>query len=125
MRDFLENKVVLVVAVFIMANLLVFLGSKIIIARAADKVIEKLQKEYSPSPYGPGVDPDRFNSDTVKKLPAPPPPSSPPSAKAYMELRTLPGEEGEEAMHTPSVQKMTETASAWREDWEKERGFNH
>jgi len=27
----------------------------------ADKVILKLQKEYSPSPYGPGLDPDKID----------------------------------------------------------------
>jgi uncharacterized protein involved in cysteine biosynthesis len=31
--------------------------------KIADKVIQKLQKEYCPSPYGPGIDPDKINVD--------------------------------------------------------------
>ena len=27
----------------------------------ADRVIEKLEKDYSPSPYGPGIDPDKVD----------------------------------------------------------------
>jgi len=33
----------------------------------ADIVIKKLQKEYSPSPYGPGIDPDKIDMDKIKK----------------------------------------------------------
>jgi hypothetical protein len=33
----------------------------------ADVVIKKLQKEYSPSPYGPGIDPDKIDVDKIKK----------------------------------------------------------
>jgi hypothetical protein len=27
----------------------------------ADEVVKKLQKEYCPSPYGPGIDPDKID----------------------------------------------------------------
>lgn len=33
--------------------------------KIADKVIQKLQKEYCPSPYGPGIDPDKINIDKL------------------------------------------------------------
>lgn len=33
----------------------------------AEEVIKKLQKEYCPSPYGPGVDPDKINVDELMK----------------------------------------------------------
>ena len=29
--------------------------------RLADKVIERMEKPYSPSPYGPGLDPDKLD----------------------------------------------------------------
>lgn len=128
MHEFMKNKVLLIVAIFVMANLCLVLGGKIIVSKAADRVIEKLQKEYSPSPYGPGVDPDRFNSDTIKKLPSqplpqppsPPNPPTPPMAKTYMELRQLPSAVEE---RTQSLQQMPDVADVWRDDWEKERGF--
>jgi hypothetical protein len=33
----------------------------------AEIVVKKLQKEYCPSPYGPGVDPDKINIDELMK----------------------------------------------------------
>ncbi len=33
----------------------------------ATEVINKLQKEYCPSPYGPGIDPDKVNIDELMK----------------------------------------------------------
>lgn len=32
----------------------------------ADEVVKKLQKEYSPSPYGPGIDPDKIDLEKLK-----------------------------------------------------------
>jgi hypothetical protein len=34
--------------------------SYILTERITNKVIQKLQKEYGPSPYGPGFDPDKI-----------------------------------------------------------------
>jgi hypothetical protein len=33
--------------------------SQILTERITNKVIQKLQREYGPSPYGPGFDPDK------------------------------------------------------------------
>jgi hypothetical protein len=33
----------------------------IIMDRLADKVIDRMEKPYSPSPYGPGLDPDKLD----------------------------------------------------------------
>tara|TARA_Y100000296_G_C5006986_1_gene173087 strand:- start:234 stop:491 length:258 start_codon:yes stop_codon:yes gene_type:complete len=42
-----------------------FLGTVIlggpVLDRLADKVIERMEKPYSPSPYGPGLDPDKLD----------------------------------------------------------------
>lgn len=48
-------------------NLLFFGMSELITKRVHNKVMEKLQKDYSPSPYGPGMDPDKVNPDMFKK----------------------------------------------------------
>jgi hypothetical protein len=55
-----------VVALAILFLGLVF-GHKIIIDKVADRVIHKLQKEYSPSPFSPGFDPDKIDINKIKR----------------------------------------------------------
>lgn len=48
----------------VVVGLVVFIGAtyfltNLVIDRVTNKVMERLQKEYSPSPYGPGFDPDK------------------------------------------------------------------
>jgi len=38
-----------------------------LIDKISDKVIERLQRDYSPSPYGPSVDPDKIDMEKFKK----------------------------------------------------------
>jgi len=70
MNDIFKNKTLLVVV--ILAGITLFFGvsNKYFINKIADRVIEKLQKDYSPSPYGPGLDPDKVDINTLsgKKL---------------------------------------------------------
>lgn len=70
MNDFLKNKTLIIVV--ILAGITLFFGvsNKYFINKIADRVIDKLQKDYSPSPYGPGIDPDKVdvNSLSSKKL---------------------------------------------------------
>jgi hypothetical protein len=47
--------------------LLVGLGGNFVVDKIADKVIEKLEKPYGPSPYGPGFDPDRINVNAFNR----------------------------------------------------------
>jgi len=47
--------------------LLIFgIGTKVFVDKVADRVIYKLQKDYSPSPYGPGIDPDKIDVTKIK-----------------------------------------------------------
>ena len=41
--------------------------NKIIVDKVADRVIQKLQREYSPSPFSPGFDPDKIDINKIKK----------------------------------------------------------
>jgi hypothetical protein len=50
--------IVLGLGVFIFV---VGIGSNFLVDKVAEKVIQKLQKDYSPSPYGPGFDPDKID----------------------------------------------------------------
>lgn len=58
----------LVVLMFIAAAV-----NKVLVNKVADRVILKLQKEYSPSPYGPGIDPDKLDVDQIRQKPKPKP----------------------------------------------------
>ena len=61
MNDVLKSKMLLTVVV--LAGITLFFGvtNKYFINKIADRVIEKLQKDYSPSPYGSGIDPDKID----------------------------------------------------------------
>ena len=72
-------------------NLCFFLFSKIFIEVVANRVVHKLQKDYSPSPYEPGFNPDKID---VQKL----------RQKVYYELNNFP-----------------ENDDTWREEWESLR----
>lgn len=57
-------------AIFIVVLMLcVSFGGNAIVDKVANKVIEKLQKEYSPSPYGPGIDPDKLDVISLESKP--------------------------------------------------------
>lgn len=66
--------------------LAVGLGGKFLVDKVADKVIQKLQKDYSPSPYGPGIDPDKLDMDRLKKQSAAPTKVIQPNEKGGWEL---------------------------------------
>lgn len=42
-----------------------FIFGGMVLDRLADKVIKRMEKPYSPSPYGPGIDPDRLDGHYV------------------------------------------------------------
>ena len=62
-----ENKWIWVIFGVVLLNIVGFAASELLVRRTTTKVIEKLQKEYSPSPYSPGIDPDKVNPDFFKK----------------------------------------------------------
>ena len=62
-----SNKLLFVIVILVLAVILGAVGSKVIVDKTADKVIQKLQKDYSPSPYGPGIDPDKLDVQKLQK----------------------------------------------------------
>jgi hypothetical protein len=62
----LNNKLVYVFAGLTVLLLVFGLGTKVFVDKVADRVILKLQKDYSPSPYGPGIDPDKIDLYQIK-----------------------------------------------------------
>lgn len=116
MDDLLKKPLFWVVAALTLINIGVFVVGKVVIDKAADRVIEKLQKEYSPSPYGPGVDPDRVNVDAIN------------NQRLYFELtkaRRYGSADGVvfKAEGNNSLQNEVIESDRWRNEWEKDRGF--
>jgi hypothetical protein len=62
-----HNKLLWVVGVLSVVLVAIVLGNNYIVNKIADKVIQKLQKDYSPSPYGPGFDPDKIDIEKIQK----------------------------------------------------------
>lgn len=112
MEDILKNKLFWVVAIVFFLNIGMFVIGKVVIDKAADKVIERLEKDYSPSPYGPGFDPDKVN--VLKQL--------------YYEIRKEKAEDGSvfqnESFSTPAFRASVKDADVWRNEWEADRGAN-
>lgn len=73
MTNLLNNKLFWVFIVFCFLTSFTVLFSNKIVNLAiqnhydeiADVIIKKLQKEYSPSPYGPGLNPDKIDFDSM------------------------------------------------------------
>ena len=67
MNKITENKLFLPLVTLAAVLLFLVLGNKIVIDKVADRVIQKLQKEYSPSPFAPGFDPDKIDVNKIRK----------------------------------------------------------
>lgn len=61
-----QNKILPIVVVVALGGLGMF-GLPKLEDRIADKVIQKLQKSYSPGPYAPGLDPDKVNPNVLRQ----------------------------------------------------------
>lgn len=61
-----SNKLLFMIVILTLAVIVGVVGSKVIVDKTADRVIQKLQKDYSPSPYGPGIDPDKIDAEKLQ-----------------------------------------------------------
>lgn len=77
-----------------------FMLSTVMVEKATTRVIERLQKEYSPGPngYGPKLDPDKVHPDALK------------SQRAVMKLDYTEGTENTAVRMVP-----------WQDEWENQR----
>ena len=63
----LNNKFIWIVGGLTLAMIVLGVGGKVFIDKVADVVVERLKQKYSPSPYGPGIDPDKIDMEKVRK----------------------------------------------------------
>ena len=105
MVSLLKQHLAWVLAVFVGLNLGVLLFVQVVVHKAKTEVLEEIQKDYSPSPYGPGINPDRVNLEAIH------------NQRMYFEVSSYSdGLTGE-----TKVQQIASTN--WTEDWDSQRGF--
>jgi hypothetical protein len=110
MENILKKPLFWFVAVLTLFNVGIFVVGKVVIDKAADAVIHKLQKEYSPSPYGPGLDPDRVDVNSIKQQ------------RLYMELARR-GDSASFKEDFVQLQQSQSSSDLWLTEWEADRGF--
>ena len=59
-----NNKLLITLAI---SSLFILFAGNIMVDKIVNRVIQKLQKEYSPSPYGPGFDPDKIDIEKLNQ----------------------------------------------------------
>jgi hypothetical protein len=112
--NIMNNKLLWIVILLGVLLVGVFVGGPVLIDRITQKVINKMQKEYSPGPYAPGFDPDRVDPKFFREgqpktppsnwPPQGPPPTSPPPGPVVAPSTKMP------------------TPDEWNKQWEKYRG---
>ena len=120
-NDLMKNWVFWLLIAITAINVGGFLVGKVVINKITNQVIEKLQKEYSPSPYGPGLDPDKVPG-TMQQ-----------NRAIYLELtpRNQPQSQSEDGPYSristferpPATGTDLQDDAEWRRNWERERGF--
>lgn len=110
-----SNNLFWILAAVITFNVVGFLAYTVIVNKVEERILQKLQKEYSPSPYGPGFDPDIVNPEGFK------------TSKTYFEMRTH-GDKSVVTTHSSDsmdagIVETIKESDVWRDNWEKERDF--
>jgi hypothetical protein len=59
-----NNKILITLAI---SSLFILFAGNIMVDKIVNRVIQKLQKEYSPSPYGTGFDPDKIDIEKLNQ----------------------------------------------------------
>lgn len=68
MNEWLKNRLVLVVVASSVVLWLFVLQFMFLTNTVKSRVINELRQNYSPSPYGPGFDPDKVNPQAFKTM---------------------------------------------------------
>lgn len=67
MNSVTESKFFLPVVILLGVSIVLVAFNRVIVDKVADRVIRKLQRDYSPSPFAPGFDPDKIDMSSIKK----------------------------------------------------------
>lgn len=132
MDEFKKNKMLWILLGVTFFNISVFMVGNFLIDKTANQVINKLQKDYSPSPYGPGFDPDKISPEGFKASKAyfeqreelmPSSPVPPPSPSPSPNPSTSNQEQVNSKKYN-QIKNLEKISNAWRNEWEQDRGFN-
>ena len=69
MEKLAENKLVWIIGALFLVNIFAIITTRVMVERTASRVMEMLEREYSPAkpPYGPGVNPDKIDLRLIKR----------------------------------------------------------
>lgn len=67
MNNVTESKFFIPAVTLLGVSLVLVAFNRVIVDKVADRVIRKLQRDYSPSPFAPGFDPDKIDMSSIKK----------------------------------------------------------
>lgn len=112
MDEIKNNKMLWVLLAVTIFNVGAIFVGKVVIDKAADKVIDRLQKVYGPrggSPYGPGIDPDKVPPEALR------------ANKQHFEMRQ---KTTDDKTHGGEMMDKIKASDVWRDEWEKGRGFS-
>ncbi len=123
MESLKNNKILIFAFGIVILNIAALLSFKVVIDKAADKVIERLQKEYSPSPYGPGFDPDKVDPDNLKSNSKSVQVKVVDMKEFQAKLDTHVMFSEQQVAHVQEVPENIHEIDAWRNEWESDRGF--
>ena len=114
-NDLTKNWLFWVLIVVTVINIGSFMIGGLVIDTITNRVIEKLQKEYSPSPYGPGLDPDKVDPRSVDQ-----------NRAIYLELTPKDQEDSPYSKISNFEQPLADFEDVeWQKNWEHERGFKN
>jgi hypothetical protein len=108
MESLKNNKLLLALIGITIFNIAAFLLGEVMVDRTTNRVLQKLMKEYSPSPYGPGFDPDKVKPEVFN------------SEKKVSAVR----QEVEIEQSQQPIMKAILYTDGRRNDWELSRGAN-
>jgi len=126
--DWKNNKWIWIIVGVTVFNVVLFGMSELIVRRTTNKVIERLQKEYSPSPYGPGLDPDKVNPDALRRkvefrFDEEPTVTKEPDPKCGRTdvVPPTPVEKDKVKVKKDEERPVPQKKPDWMDDWEKQR----
>lgn len=107
MENLKNNKILGILVVVTIFNIGAFIIGHIIVEKTTERVLQRLKKEYSPSPYGPGYDPDKLRPEIFN------------SPKLNSKTKVMFDEKLRQSKE--EMTKVISDSEEWRDNWENSR----
>lgn len=130
----LNSKFLLPIVAFALIFGVCVFGSNVLIKKVSEKVIQQIQRDYTPGPYSPGFDPDkvdprffRNNNQQPLQQSSPPPMQNqnptndfPPNSQGVNNFRNIDDYLEDIPMKAPLLETL-DSPDRWNQMWENSR----